>query len=338
MIEGNKHIDKMKLAIGGAGLILVFAIIVVLVWNNSNKKIYEINGNDITEDEFGYYAMTFLDAYAINSNKQLKADYSPTKSYEEYYKEEIIADMEEDYLMYACSKNEGIKLNKTDKKAIEEQVSDRVEQIGKNNMKKYGLDKELIKEILTRKYYGQKLLDTVEMDSDQEMTMYAHTYNLLFRTVKVDDDGFVVMDDKGNVVKETGEVKEQQLAKANEALDKLKAGADIEKLVEEYHIADCSGDMYGTKDSLDSEYAKTLYSLKEGDIGGVVETEYGYNVFKVISLEDEEYSKTMQEFDTEAGRNSSLEDIKDKWLKTAKNNDSKPIDKNWKKVKLKKYI
>lgn len=315
MIEGNRRIGKIKMAIGGAGLILVIAIIVVLVWNNSNKKIYEINGNDITEDEFGYYAVTFLDAYAINNNKQLKAAYSPTKSYEEYYKEEIITDIEEDYLMYACSKNEGIKLNKADKKAIEEQTSDEMERIGKDKMKEYGLDKSLIENILTRKYYGQKLLDTVEMDKEQEMTMYAHTYNLLFRTVKVDDNGFVVMDDEGNVVRETNEVKEQQLTKANEALDKLKAGADVEKLAEEYHIADCSGDMYGTKDSLDSEYATTLYSLKEGDIGGVVETEYGYNVFKVISLEDEEYSKTMQEFDAETMQNSSLDDIKDKWLK-----------------------
>ncbi len=338
MIEGNKQISKQRVALGSIGLIIVLAIVAAFVWSNSNKKIYEINGNDITEAEFGYYAMTFLDAYAINSNKQLKTDYSPTKSYEAYYKEEIITAMEEDYLMYACSKNEGITLSKNDKKAIKEQTLDEVEQIGKAKMKKYGIDKALIEKILTRKYYGQKLIDTVELDSDKEMIMYAHTYNLLFRTVKIDDKGFLTMDEEGNVVKEADDVKEAQLAKANEALDKLKSGENIEKLAEEYHIEDCSGDMYGTKASLDSEYETKLYSLKEGDIGGVVETEYGYNVFKVISLEDEEYSKTMQEFDAEAEQNSSLEAIKDKWLKTAKNNDSKPVDKNWEKVKLKKYI
>ena len=72
--------------------------------------------------------------------------------------------------------------------------------------------------------------------------------------------------------------------KAEEALAKIKAGADFAKVAEEYSTdpSRLKGGLIGplTPGSMPPEFEEAAFSLKEGEVSGVVKTRYGYHIIK----------------------------------------------------------
>jgi peptidyl-prolyl cis-trans isomerase D len=93
------------------------------------------------------------------------------------------------------------------------------------------------------------------------------------------------------VPKDTTPAKEAEIkAKAEAVLKKAKAGEDFAKLAKEYSDDTGSKDQGGnlgaiSRDSVVKEFADAAFSLKVGEISGLVRTSYGYHIIKVAGRE-----------------------------------------------------
>jgi peptidyl-prolyl cis-trans isomerase C len=78
-------------------------------------------------------------------------------------------------------------------------------------------------------------------------------------------------------------VKSEQ--KAKEILEKLNNGTDFAELAKKYSICPSSkkgGDLgYFTKGKMVRPFENLAFSLKKGEIGGPIKTEFGYHIIKV---------------------------------------------------------
>ena len=79
-------------------------------------------------------------------------------------------------------------------------------------------------------------------------------------------------------------------AKAEEILDKLKAGADFATIAKAESIDRASARKGGLMAPLpaDSDLAKKLEDVDEGELSGIIRTDFGYHILKVVRRETPE--------------------------------------------------
>ena len=94
----------------------------------------------------------------------------------------------------------------------------------------------------------------------------------------------------------TEEQKEETRAKAQEVLDKAKAGEDFDALIEEYNT-DPGMETYTTgyyfgEGQMVEPFEEAAYSLENGQISELVESDFGYHIIKRLPLDDADISSS----------------------------------------------
>ena len=95
-------------------------------------------------------------------------------------------------------------------------------------------------------------------------------------------------DAEGNVVESA---KAETLAKANEVLEKVKAGKNFDKLIKKYGedpgMEAYPHGYYFTKGEMVPAFEESAYSLEIGETSGLVETPYGYHIILKLDMDDD---------------------------------------------------
>ena len=129
--------------------------------------------------------------------------------------------------------------------------------------------------------------------SDEEMKKYyeEHKADYYKDEVKASHILISTVDDNG---KELSEAKKKEAKKkAEEVLKKAKSGEEFSELAKEYSddsgSAANGGDLgYFTKGQMVQPFEEAAFSLKSGEISGLVESEYGYHIIKVYDKIDKQ--------------------------------------------------
>lgn len=143
----------------------------------------------------------------------------------------------------------------------------------------------------------QKIINemTVELtDEETENARCIKVQHILIPTTETTKE-----DENGDTVDMTDEeitaYKEQQYATAEEVLQKAQDGEDFKTLADEYSSEnagfefsfDRNGYSYSQQSSMVEPFYTAAWELSEGEISGIVETEYGYHIIKCVSENDE---------------------------------------------------
>ena len=84
---------------------------------------------------------------------------------------------------------------------------------------------------------------------------------------------------------------DEALAKANEVLEKAKAGEDFDALITEYNedpgMTSAVNGYYFTYGEMVAPFEETSFALADNEISGIVETDYGYHIIKKLPVDDE---------------------------------------------------
>lgn len=319
-------------------LVLVILTLSVLAFIKLKKKrVFTIGSEKVYADEVSFYALQYAYNYHISNVDMLYEYYDGETTYEEQYKngvKQVIADTK---VMYICALQQGLSLSEENKGEIQKEVEETLSNIG-DYLKKFGINEALVTKVLTEQKYAQLLKQTVlsEQESDGK---YFHTYNLLFPTVKTDTEGIIVTNEDGSLVPENEADKQKQYELAMKALELSKTGMSMEDIAKELDVTGTAGDIYGSMEDYDSQkYLEEVCRMSENEISEIVETVYGYNVFYLISKEDEEYAAQMTEREELLENTASYENQLEKWRQAADLDERKLESEAWEAFTMKDYV
>ncbi|PKM95375.1 MAG: hypothetical protein CVU84_06415 [Firmicutes bacterium HGW-Firmicutes-1] len=218
----------------------------------------------------------------------------------DYVKEQVLQTVITINLAAQVAKDKGITLTEEEITKAKTDVKTYFEQLDPEVVKTSGFTLATLEKIAVNYLYLDKLIDVATPDEelDQELVkndlaiaaMQDPIYGSIVK-YGIDADVVVVKhiliktidDATGAPLDEAGLAAAK--AKAEEVLAKAKANEDFGNLVVEYSQDEASipdkGEYTFTKGLMAPEFEEAAFSMKTGEISGLVETTYGYHIIKV---------------------------------------------------------
>jgi len=227
-------------------------LVVLIFFLNISNFLFSQNENILVE--IGKYKITIdefeneLKRYGKSQSFRDKLD-----TLTEEGKKRVLENMIRENLFYIAGEEEGIKLSSEE----EEQI---------NRLKRY---------IIIRKYITEKLKE--KPVTEEEMKDYYEKNKKEFVIPEKRKASHIIVSDEN---------------KAKELLKKIKEGADFSQIAKENNIdgsKNKGGDLgWISKGYMIKEFEEVAFSLKKGEISGVIKTKFGYHIIKVEDIKPEE--------------------------------------------------
>ena len=138
---------------------------------------------------------------------------------------------------------------------------------------------ELFKEFRLIDIYLKEFTEDINMDISEDDARVITIQNILIKTARADD--------KGNAVELDSAEKEACYEKALHVYELLVNGSDFGTLAGQYSDSE-QIEINIERGMLGGRFDEIAFSLEEGQVGEVVETEYGYHIIKCIDSYNEE--------------------------------------------------
>lgn len=269
---------------------------------------YGLNQKDLV-----VFAMDFAQEHSLNHTSELAMEYDDETSYEQYYQELFRKETLDVFLLYCKADQEKITLSKEQKKKVSEHVQDVVTYYGETWMEEHGVEESDVERVCKMKrladvYIGEKNEST--SSDDYESSRFVNIEQVLFVTTVLDDNGMIVMNEDG--VTQTISDEQKRVAKqeaenfAKEAQEKK--SLDVTGLSFETEVSE--SESYYKFDDLDNRYKDEMKHLKEGEVSNVIDTPYGYCVFKLLEKDAKNYAEVLKNYQKDA----ATKDHREEWI------------------------
>ena len=280
----------------------VLLVSVCTACGSKNKWVFSLNNEKLYDIDVKVFGLIYVTEYNIKDNDQLKEEYQEGKTYQEFYMEDLKEEIIADVLLYKDALEQGHKLTDEEKEQIDNDTNTLVETCGKGWLSANDIKESDIRKIYEMKIYADSYLNAVsqvEVELD-ESVRYIEVYQVLFPTVDLDDEGMLQTNPDGSVAMISGNDAAEMKSLATEFATKVSEGSKPEKLIEDYTDKGVSGTTVSLKyNDLDEKYRNAIDRLGEGKTSGVIESEYGYYVVKLIQKDATDFEDTMNRHDKE---------------------------------------
>lgn len=216
----------------------------------------------------------------------------------------------------------GVSLSDEDNTAVEEYVSNFKTNIGEDVMTAEGITEDDIRSVVQKSTLSGNVYEAMFSKEQAELTDEEKTDAVCIKVqhVLISTADTTKTDEDGNQVDMTDEEKtaytEQQKATAEEVLQKAQNGEDFQALSDEYSAENAGFEFSFDKNGYDpvnqtsmvEPFYTAAWTLGEGEISGLVESDYGYHIIKCISLNDEEATQASIENAESTKKTASLEE------------------------------
>lgn len=294
-------------------LFIMFSVIFaagVSACGKENKQVFSVSGETLSYREVTAFGLVYTKERNIVDKELLAEQYEGKQTYEDYYKEQFEEDIIETLLLVKEAKNQKVKLSEEKQQQIKDYASSLKEEVGEAFLERLGIEITDLEKIYELKLLGESYIRNIsdeeasdgeghEKDGQQTQTResdrYIKVYQVTFRTAEVDENGMVKSDQDGNIIKlESSEVAKKK-QEADEFVEKLQAGEDMEALLKNYDSRVTGMEQYFKYNDLTPEYKKAVDNLKEGQTSGVISSIYGYYVIKLLDTDATELSETLSQ-------------------------------------------
>ena len=268
---------------------------------NANEVVAKVNGNDITVKQFqSTLALYKQSLESMYGSTIWDTEVEEGVKYKDKFKDIMLDQMID--IEAVCEQARKEKLVPT-KEEVDKAFNDLKKNIDadkeyKNQLKEMGIDDTYLRnqqeQDLTIQKYKENFDKNVKI-TDEEMKKYyeEHKKDYYKDEVKASHILISTVDDNGKPLSEAK--KKEAKKKAEEVLKKAKSGEEFSELAKEYSDGPGSaangGDLgYFTKGQMVQPFEEAAFSLKPGEISGLVESEYGYHIIKVYDKIDKQLS------------------------------------------------
>jgi len=333
-----------------AGLLSIFFIIISLISactiQESIKVVATVNDEEITSDILKFYIESIklqMENEASQAGQTDMEKFWQTeiegKKAVDIAKEKALEQAVNNKVQFLKAKELGLSLSEEDNKMINGQKGNMIKSAGSRKnyeemLKQYGLTDKTFTKIMGEQFLisklGEKILAGEESlaVTDQEMKDYYDSNKNSLSKIKAKHILFKTVDDNMQALSQ--EQQDEAKKKAEEVLNRIKAGEDFDTLMNEFSEdpgskANPDGYIFGRNEMV-SAFEEAAYALKPGEVSELVESEYGYHIIKRedLTLED---MKSNDAIETEIKINILTE----KWKKDM---DIKTNDKVLKQIKI----
>lgn len=266
---------------------------------NNSDIVAKVNENNITIEDFKVtLALNKIDLESKYGSTVWETEVENGVKFKDTFKNRVLKGMIDVEAVCEEAKKDGLTPS-------EEEIDKALDELNKNlyaneNYKKILEDlkisdtciKSQVEKTLTIQKYTENFDKNLKI-SDEEMKKYYEEHKVDYYKDEVKASHILIstVDDNG---KELSEAKKKEAKKkAEEVLKKAKSGEEFSELAKEYSddsgSAANGGDLgYFTKGQMVQPFEEAAFSLKSGEISGLVESEYGYHIIKVYDKIDKQ--------------------------------------------------
>lgn len=289
-------------------VITIIALLCALTLGGCEKKgdeqtaaiLYQYGDSTITFGEYYIYAKTIEEDYQKaygNGVWSLELTIGEEKSsVRDVTIRDLISDINRVKVLVAQTEGMQIYLSDNEKAEVENTAAAFYSGLTEKDIAETEVTKELVEKVIEENMLAEKVYRQIISDYDfeisEEEARMTTFYDMVFECYEAKKDG--------TVEEYTDEKKAVQLERANEALSSLAQDENVtyDMIVGKYDLQ-YAASYTMSRTELVAEYgesvANKILELPDGAVSTVIESEYGYHIFKMLKANDQELTKKNQE-------------------------------------------
>ena len=274
------------------GIMIGLMILVLPAWGDTKKpqteeKAAVVNGAAITTEEFNGEAL-LVQRTVLGMGKPLTCAQIAS------VQKEVIESLIRREILHQESRKAGINIDKNDitkeidilKKQFLSDAEYKNELI-RRNLSEDTLRAQLERGLLIQKYVEQQFFKKVKVTDADVMTYYESHLSALKQPLQVRVSHILIQTDS----KSEPSRKQEARRKAEQILKDLKDGKDFKTIAREQSdgpTRTSGGDLgYIRMGQLEKQFESVVFNLKADEISDIIETNYGFHLFKVTDRKPE---------------------------------------------------
>lgn len=295
-----KYGKRMIIAIIGFLCILPLSGCTTRESDGTEAVLYKFGDSTITFGEYYIYAKTIEEEYQKaygNGVWSLELTIGEEKrSVKDVTIRDLISDINRVKVLVAQTEEMQISLSDSEKAEVENAAAAFYSGLTEKDIAETEVTKQLVEKVMEENMLAEKVYRQVISEYDfeisEEEARMTTFYDMIFECYEAKKDG--------TVEEYTEEKKASQLERANEALSSLAQDENVtyDTIVGKYDLQYAASYTMSRTD-LVQEYgesvANKILELSDGEVSTVIQSEYGYHIFKMIKANDQELTKKNQE-------------------------------------------
>lgn len=273
--------------------------------------VFKIEDISCTKPEIMIYLVNTENIYdEVFGEKIWKVPYDG-KDVESRYKETILARISQIKAMNLYAKEIGVNLNDEEKKNISMAANEYFSSLSNEEKQLFNVSEELLYNMYAEFAVANKVYEEVtkgvnpEISDDEARTVTIRS--ILIKTYNIDENG--------NKIQYSQQMKADAMKRAYEILGKIKAGEEFEILEADYNEDEKSSYSFA-RGVMPKVIEDAAFNLDEGEVSDVIESEYGYHIIKVISNFDEEQTDINKQLIVSKRKEEAFVETYDNYIKT----------------------
>lgn len=284
------------------------------------KVVYEYGDSVITYGEFYIYAKTVEEDYRKaygNGIWSLELSTDEGKSsIKDVTIKDLVGNINRIKVLVEQAEDMEIALSDNEKAEAAEVAATFFAGLTEADIKETEVTQELAVQVIEENMLAEKVYNKAiaehEFEISEEQARMTTFCDMVFECYRVKQDG--------SVEEYTEEKKATQLEKANEALSTLAQDEEMtyEMIVDKYDLQ-YAATYTMSRTELIEEYGESItdkiLELSDGEVSVVIESEYGYHIFKMLQSKDEELTKKNKASIIEQMQKEYFKGVYDDWSK-----------------------
>src|SRR5574344_1703193 len=273
--------------------------------------VFKIEDISCTKPEIMIYLVNTENIYdEVFGEKIWKVPYEDG-DIESRYKETILARISQIKAMNLYAKEIGVSLNDEEKKNISMAANEYFSSLSNEEKQLFNVSEDLLYNMYAEFAVANKVYEEVtkgvnpEISDDEARTVTIRS--ILIKTYNIDENG--------NKIQYSQQMKADAMKRAYEILGKIKAGEEFEILEADYNEDEKSSYSFA-RGVMPKVIEDAAFNLDEGEVSDVIESEYGYHIIKVISNFDEEQTDINKQLIVSKRKEEAFVETYDNYIKT----------------------
>ena len=284
---------------------------VILTTGFAKDEVFRLEDKSCSVGEMMVYLTNIQNQYENVYGSRIWDSKVEGVTLENNVKDMALSKMAQIKAIVLLAEKEGISLDEEELKKVEMAADEYYSSLNGAEIKAMGIDRDVIFNLYKEYALSEKLYQDIikdinpEISDDEARTITVE--HILIKTYNLDE--------AGNRHEYTDNARNEARRLAEDILERIGEGESFEDLAAEYNEDTSLTYSFG-KGEMDAVFENAAFNLGEGEVSGIVETEYGFHIIKCISTFNREVTDANKVKIVEERRNKAFSEVYNDYVST----------------------